>query len=142
MEFRQEPGAGKVSVPPIAMGRDGAIGSKTRAICALIDPSVAKGCAEVVARCPPQAAGRMERHRDRAAQHTSAPPFAAAPLLRMEPIDTVPAYQGLGLSGHRVRTLGQNDRHIVTAGRPGVPQVCNAAAGLACPSAKSLVIQR
>jgi hypothetical protein len=39
-----------------------------------------------------------------------------------------------------VGTLGQDDRYIVTASTPGVPRVCDAAAGLASPSAKSLVV--
>jgi hypothetical protein len=39
-----------------------------------------------------------------------------------------------------VRTLGQDDRYIVTASTPGVPQPCDAMAAVTSPSAKSVVI--
>ncbi len=43
-------------------------------------------------------------------------------------------------SGPRVRTPGPDGRSVFTARTPDVPQVCDAAATLASPSAKSLVI--
>jgi hypothetical protein len=120
------------------MGPDGAIGSKTRAVSALINPSVTKGCTEWWrAEFKQHAGGSVDATGPRRA---SAPPIAAAPLLGMEPVDTVPAHQGWVAPGHLVRTRGQDDCYIVTASTRGVRQVCNAAAGLAFPSAKCLVI--
>jgi hypothetical protein len=43
-------------------------------------------------------------------------------------------------SGQFVRTPGPDRRSIFTARTPDVPQVCDAVAALASPSAKSLVI--
>ena len=61
-------------------------------------------------------------------------------LLGLEPIDHVAARQDMGASGQLVRTPDPDDRVIFTARTPGVPQVCDAATGLASPSAKSLII--
>jgi hypothetical protein len=43
-------------------------------------------------------------------------------------------------SGRLVRTPGPDGRSVFTARTPDVPQACNAAAGLASPLAKSLII--
>ena len=43
-------------------------------------------------------------------------------------------------SGQLVRTPDPDDRVIFTARTPGVPQVCDAATGLASPSAKYFII--
>jgi hypothetical protein len=102
------------------MGPDGAIGSNARAPINLF---VAKDYTEAVVRCWPHAAGvtGAPMRQGRAACISAA--VAAAPLLRLEPLDTVPAHQGWGAPGHLVRTLGQDDRYIVTASTPGATGV-------------------
>jgi hypothetical protein len=129
----------------IAIGPDGSIRSKAGALRAPINPSISKGCTEVEPSCPglEQPAGRtadaigrlLQRHRLH--RHRS--------LLGLEPVDHVAARQGMG----RIRSdgvtsscthPGPDGRPIFTARTPDVPQACAAAAALASPSAKSLVI--
>jgi hypothetical protein len=43
-------------------------------------------------------------------------------------------------SGQLVRTPGRDSRSVFTARTPGVPQMCDVAAGLSSPLAKSLII--
>jgi hypothetical protein len=124
----------------IAMGPDRRHSVKARALRAPINPSVSKGRTEVEPSCSASVSGGPDRRRNRTArrlQHRRLQQHRS--LLGLEPVDHLAAS---GVGWHLVqfvRTPGPDGRSVFTARTPDVPQVCDAAAALSSPPAKSLV---
>jgi hypothetical protein len=126
----------------ITLGPDGRHRVKARAVRAPINPSVSKGSTEAEPGC--------------SASALSSRPAADAICLRacFSAVDCSSTARSWGwnrsttsrrakvwfASGQIWRTPGPDGRSIFTARTLGVAQACNAAAALAFPSAKSLVI--
>ena len=106
-----------------------------------INPSIPNAALRWSRVARPRAAGRTDRRRNRAARCFGA----------INCSSTARSWAGTGrqrrgasrygvASGQLGRTPGPDGRSVFTARTPDVPQACDAAAGLASPSAKSLAI--
>ncbi len=125
----------------VAMGPDRRDPVKARAFRAPINPSISKGCTEVEPSCS-------------ASSSRQDGPDAIGLRACFSAIDCSNTARSWGwnrsttsrrvkvwvASGQLGRTPGPDGRSVFTARTPDVPQARDAAAGLASPSAKSLVI--